>query len=725
MAVFVCLRSRTNAITRTSAIVVATRRCGVTANAAAALATIVTLFVFPQCGALSAVSLRHRQEPTDFTNQDALSSDFDQPSYSSDDRSAEAAAAAVSFERAARLQQAMAAQQAAGGDPHLSLDVATAIEWSTEDQLYPERRDQGSLLLSGSPKPRPKTILIVCLQSSGCSLFAKLLAQRRGTLVYPDMHVYVQPNSLPAIHDLDTEDVDFVVLKTTIQGDEVADPLERLQQMKARFKPDKTVLFLRHPGNNLMHLVKHSLDKVDTDCAPHELSNFGYGSRCGSPQGKLRSLEVLWQEREDIFDAIVCLTDLIADKSRWDELIWTMNAIGYPLDRGHFAMSVSNVEVAAFAKKRQGKASFPWGMGDASDGPLLMHSLVECPPEILPQVEELCPTLMQQFPLLQSAPVRAQSPLNSEARAWFRRRAGHSRTVTLLFSNSDYAEALLNWFLVARSTGAIGQNFAIVCLDNLMESLLRAHGEDCFPARPNFYMHLDGSIAALGPLWMLRLRIVQDLLDEGLDIVLSDSDALWLKDPFPAISKAVEETRADVVASRGRHPANVLKNWGTTACMGFVFFRSTSGSKVLLQEMLAFARRSMIFDDQVLLNTVLMNAGVSFPKKLKFEGSDKVEVGVTARGSLAHLGVNSVTLALLPHTGFMRLCDGDDPILHATVAHCVAETKMASTGRAKHENADMHGLWVLPETWASSDNVTVFDEWIGNLVSDFKKAQRQ
>merc|ERR1712187_1077575 len=119
--------------------------------------------------------------------------------------------------------------------------------------------------------------------------------------------------------------------------------------------------------------------------------------------------------------------------------------------------------------------------------------------------------------------------------------------------------------------------------------------------------------------------------------------------------------------------------------MGFVFFRATNPSKLLMKEMLLFARKSMIYDDQILLNSVLFNVGLKFSRKLSLENSTEVDIGVTS------VAPSSMTLALLPHNKYMRFCskDGLDGVV---IAHCESDDNYGSTGQAKRDGLASNGL---------------------------------
>jgi hypothetical protein len=78
---------------------------------------------------------------------------------------------------------------------------------------------------------------------------------------------------------------------------------------------------------------------------------------------------------------------------------------------------------------------------------------------------------------------------------------------------------------------------------------------------------------------MRRTFIFKKYLEDGYDIIHSDTDALWLKNPIPEL---IESNNQDIIVSTVRHreafPPEVRKVFGFTCCMGWIFFRSNQNT---------------------------------------------------------------------------------------------------------------------------------------------------
>jgi nitrate reductase NapAB chaperone NapD len=135
----------------------------------------------------------------------------------------------------------------------------------------------------------------------------------------------------------------------------------------------------------------------------------------------------------------------------------------------------------------------------------------------------------------------------------------------------------------------------------------------------------------LGILWKYRIQVALRHLRNGTDVIMSDLDAVWLKNPVPWVqepvsaentgmggkmnrvrskcpSKAtrthlvtaawentnqttgIDRVYAEVVASRAWFPWPLQRHWGATACMGFIYLRAGPFTVELLGTMFETAK---------------------------------------------------------------------------------------------------------------------------------------
>lgn len=396
-----------------------------------------------------------------------------------------------------------------------------------------------------------------------------------------------------------------------------------------------------------------------------------------------------------------------------------MNAIGFPLNLSHFAMLRGSEKILQRAQNSLAMRPrfFKWGSGDVTEGQIIVRpQRKDFTKASWVFAHERFPNMAEDVQIWRShAPSSAVAtwerpshstndkfkswvplPLNSTERRWFADRADSSGTLVLVFSNIDYVGPLLNWLVQGRSSGVLGTNYAVVCYDEQLETLFRRQRGQCFRTP---------EMVKLSWLWKLRVRIITDLLDEGLNVISSDSDAFWLRSPMPALNKAAS-MGADIIASRGRSAFSGLRDidWGTM-CMGFAFFRATNETRSVMRE-LSRLTKSRVFDDQAGLNNLLKGKGLTFGEPVPFIGSSKLDMG--------RCGSGGASIALLPHQDFIRVCEEEiSRLKQATVVHCPA----AHAGATKEQSLRQQGLWFLRRDWETVGNNETMDEWLLSLRS--------
>eukprot|EP00754_Rhynchopus_humris_P029762 Rhum_TRINITY_DN15233_c1_g1::Rhum_TRINITY_DN15233_c1_g1_i1::g.145904::m.145904 len=201
-------------------------------------------------------------------------------------------------------------------------------------------------------------------------------------------------------------------------------------------------------------------------------------------------------------------------------------------------------------------------------------------------------------------------------------------------------------------------------------------------------------------LFQMRMRLLHHYATRGREVVMSDVDALWLRDPL----KELRSVGADVVAQRGSHPKLLAKRWGATACMGFVYVKGGPQVVPFLSDAVRLA--DSVGDDQEGFNTALVHSDVVWQRpKLEYDTSNAVDVGITSE---------SFRVALLPHTKYRRLCAGE--LDHSTVvAHCYDRGVAKSDLEARQERQRARGVWVLSEQWREMPVVSPFGDYLESL----------
>ncbi|KAJ8614030.1 hypothetical protein CTAYLR_009616 [Chrysophaeum taylorii] len=270
--------------------------------------------------------------------------------------------------------------------------------------------------------------------------------------------------------------------------------------------------------------------------------------------------------------------------------------------------------------------------------------------------------------------------------------ASSDGSIVVLTASRDYTPVLVNWLIFAERLGV--RNWIVVCFDRAIRSFLEKRGVvtcvGCYmePARPRETQKAKRERHRR--IWTLRVQMLSDLVSRGISVTLSDLDAIWHRDATPKLAAA------DVVASRGSFPPWASDLWGAAACMGLVRFNSNQRTRLFVQEHL-LPTAADLGDDQIALNAALKNVQIRWKnsnqpafRNLTYVGSATTDYGETATG---------LTIALLPHTEFVRRCDLEkikpDPASALVVQHCYTPKTVAS----KRTSLLSLGSWYLGDHW--------------------------
>ncbi len=225
-----------------------------------------------------------------------------------------------------------------------------------------------------------------------------------------------------------------------------------------------------------------------------------------------------------------------------------------------------------------------------------------------------------------------------------------------------------------------------ICLDKAIETNLPKYGLSCS------HVHHLPAAQSNNRLWLVRARVTKHLLEQGYDVLMTDSDAIWLQNPFLVLQRYQD---SDVVASRASFPEDISAKLGATVCMGFIYIRASNKTVMMWDEVYTFMSKTPRADDQRNFNQLLVAWGIRYDTRPSYLKS------LTPNLGSFELKGQPVKLTLLPHAQFMRMCDprrvGDT--LQAVVAHCISPSKSEST---KASSERVYGIWALSDDWAKA-----------------------
>ena len=189
----------------------------------------------------------------------------------------------------------------------------------------------------------------------------------------------------------------------------------------------------------------------------------------------------------------------------------------------------------------------------------------------------------------------------------------------LMFVDHSYLEIFLNWLVFYFDECHSIENLDVICLDNQVEKeLISNFNLKC--AKTLVFLSKQHNKFETTPfdisrIWIKRLEIINNYIHK-YDLILSDSDALWISDPILDISRH----NAVIVSSRAWWPWTLLQEWGACLCLGFFYIRSERFSHSFFNELIqhidsnqsSSSQLSSIADDQIAINELLYKWNITW-----------------------------------------------------------------------------------------------------------------
>lgn len=272
--------------------------------------------------------------------------------------------------------------------------------------------------------------------------------------------------------------------------------------------------------------------------------------------------------------------------------------------------------------------------------------------------------------------------------------------VIIISISTKYFGILLNWLALFHQLCPDRSHIYFICLDKETETKMYNHGLSC-----SYNFAFTGSF---NKLWLTRVAIANRFLHRGIDVLLSDVDAFWLKNPFIDFEKY---PKADIIATRASFPVEVSRYYGASFCFGFMYIKASFVSTMLLGSLHEYMNNQNAPDDQRSFNVLLLRLGFRFPRRISYVGSLETDVGTFHRQN------KLFTLALLPHESYRRHCTdvSREKFLESTVVHCLAE----KAGNSKEKVFKAFGIWLLKpkyDLYPYSSNDT-FDSYLKSILA--------
>lgn len=276
----------------------------------------------------------------------------------------------------------------------------------------------------------------------------------------------------------------------------------------------------------------------------------------------------------------------------------------------------------------------------------------------------------------------------------------HRPVKMLIAVSNDYFDSFLNWLLFYHDV--CGNDLSMMyflCIDTKTEILMRKYSLKC-----SYSLQYGDSFRSMNRIWWTRMLVTKKLLQKGFDVISTDVDAIWLKNPFIEIAKL---PRADVIVTRGKYPEAISQKFGAALCMGFIYIKTSELTIDLWNNLVNSKSPHFNPDDQRELNKYLAKGDIKFPiETLDYINSTTTDIGriTLPRGDLY--------VAVLPQNSYRRECEGLNilDVLSSVIVHCSSD----KIGASKQIASSAIGIWKLKTNWKDVKFRT-FDQFIKDV----------
>lgn len=300
--------------------------------------------------------------------------------------------------------------------------------------------------------------------------------------------------------------------------------------------------------------------------------------------------------------------------------------------------------------------------------------------------------------------------LKSILRSW----RGEKRLI-MVTSNSAYKDVLLNWLLSAVLVARVSlDQILIVSLDEHIRLFMREKSLSSIYVPSSSLFPKSLNISPFSQIMMTRISVLRLLNHWKFDVIMIDTDALLLKNPWPLLEQFPD---SDIVASMGRFPSELSTRWGTALCVGAILFRSSSqtGSEsyhtFLCPRIYIASLLNHIFTEDFWKET-----GKIQPKSYSDQG--RINYGLEALGvrwesttgdSFEGECVNKLKVNTLPYSQVCR----SNCIRKQLNSYYIWHKPAPHDGSTKRRSASLGDIWLLsPTHWNLDCENLKREEWL-------------
>lgn len=154
-----------------------------------------------------------------------------------------------------------------------------------------------------------------------------------------------------------------------------------------------------------------------------------------------------------------------------------------------------------------------------------------------------------------------------------RTRHAEEKLVPLVACNNAYYGSLLNWMAgMHRGTNISVLGVLVLAFDEELHSKLQKRDLASVYVKMDSLFRYPDDHPVTNQIQMMRWTTARIVNNLGYDVLLTDIDALFVRDPTPLFN---EFAGSQIIAQQGKHPKELYLSWNATLCTGMALFRTS------------------------------------------------------------------------------------------------------------------------------------------------------
>ena len=175
-----------------------------------------------------------------------------------------------------------------------------------------------------------------------------------------------------------------------------------------------------------------------------------------------------------------------------------------------------------------------------------------------------------------------------------RTRHAQDKVVPLVACNNAYYGSLMNWMAgMQQSTNMSVFGVLVLAFDRELHAKLQERNLASVYVEMDSLFRYPDDHPVTNQIQMMRWTTARIVNNFGYDVLLTDIDALFVRDPTPLFN---QYATSHIIAQQGKHPKELYLVWNATLCTGMALFRASPITGEIMQYIVMIAKNCVFYN---------------------------------------------------------------------------------------------------------------------------------